>query len=105
MPSARAEQFDEADAALHHPPGEQALPAELFGVRIVEPVQLLASLRILLLKIQSVGHLRLHAKRKLVVADRRFDLGDAAEAIEHALVQCSQQIELCRCVAADLRAA
>ena len=49
----------------------------------------------LLRQIEQVRHRGLHAEGEFVVADRRFHFGDAAEAVEHAVVQRSQQAELC----------
>src|SRR5205823_5884067 len=59
----------------------------------IQAVQFACSLRFPF-EIDKLRHLRLHAKRQLVVGDGRFQLAYRAKPVEHAMVQLAEQIQL-----------
>src|SRR5205823_2655757 len=59
---------DEADAALHQPAGQQALPAEGGAAAVVQAVQLLDVFR-LAAQVHRLGRRRLHLEGQLVAGD------------------------------------
>ncbi len=69
----RGGDLHEPDAPLHQPPCQQAALPERFrpAPRVIEAVHLLRRLG-LLTQIGQFGSRRLHAKRKLVIGDRRL---------------------------------
>ncbi len=64
-----AEQFDEADAALDQPPGDEALPPVQLGRAVIDAVETPRRLR-LLRDVHQLRHGGLHAEGQFVVADR-----------------------------------
>ena len=64
VPLVRVRALHETDIPLAESPGEQALPAEVRGHRVVQPVQLPGRFR-LLLDLKRFGSLYLHAESQL----------------------------------------
>src|SRR4029453_18259264 len=88
-------QFDKSHPSLNHAARQQALPAELFSIRLVQPVEFPRGLRFTL-QVQQLGHSGLHAESKLVVGYRGLELAYRAQAIEHTLVEFAEEAEFVR---------
>src|SRR5262245_58827719 len=86
------QRHNEAHIALDHPPGQQALPAELLRYWIVEPIKF-PGRRSLAGQIDQFGRLRLHAERQLVSGDARFKLARLRMRGGVLLVEPAQQVQ------------
>ena len=86
-------QLDEADAGLDEAPGQQALPAEVGGRRVVEAVQALRRRR-LARQVHHAGERALHAEGQLVRLDDALDAGVDLLALEQRAVQRLDEVEL-----------
>src|SRR4051812_24361687 len=84
--SRRSKEFDESHATLDHAAGQQALASELFCFGITESVHLSRGVGFRF-QIEKARYLGLHPEGQFVVADRGLYVRDAAEAVQHALVQ------------------
>ena len=67
------EELDEPDAAFHQPDGQQTLPAEQIGRRIVDSVEAMCGTA-LALDVKRLGRFSLHAKRELERSDPSIQL-------------------------------
>ena len=90
----QAAQFDEAHAAFHQPPGQQALTAVIRSclVRVVQCVELAGRLG-LASDVAEFGNLGLHPERRFVVPYRCLDVGVTAELLEEGPVHFVHEIE------------
>jgi len=92
VPTARVD-LHEANALFHEPPGEQALSGELIHFGIADAVRVERAL-ILLLQIDNVRHLRLHAKRQLVRLHPRGEVAVMRVLLPVRFVQLREQVEV-----------
>src|SRR5262245_3963997 len=94
-PSRWGKHFDKSHAAFDHAACQQALPAEFCSIGLVQPIEFPGSLRFTF-QIQQLRYAGLHAKGKLVVRNRGFQLAHATQTIEHTLVEFAEETQFVR---------